>query len=316
MTPALKAMLLAPRPLIDLNFAGGVCRALGFADSNPAGLPGWSFTRAGAGTALDLAGNVVQFASGVPRITDRGFLVESARTNLLLNSAVLVTQSATVAAVAHVLSFTGTGTVTLSGVSTAGPLVGTGANNRVTLAFTPTAGSLTLTVSGDVRMGQLESGAFASSWIVTLGSVATRPADAAAFTVSNGASGTILASFDGPASLTGFPRAVGASTGGVAPLFVQPSVCIGTFNGASTLVRNLAITPGQALRAGVSWSPGVRLIALNGLSASQDANAIGNFTSLCIGNDAGTGEHLNGYIQRVRMLSTATSRAALSALTA
>lgn len=84
--------------------------------------------------------------------------------NLLANTDAMATQSVTVSAVAHTLSFTGTGTVTLSGASTAGPLVGTGAGNRVSLTFTPTAGSLTMTVTGSVTFGQLELGAFATAY--------------------------------------------------------------------------------------------------------------------------------------------------------
>ena len=84
--------------------------------------------------------------------------------NLLLATDVLATQSKTTTAVAHTLAFTGTGTVTLSGASTAGPLVGTGAGNRVSLTFTPSAGSLTLTVSGSVTLGQLEIGSSATAY--------------------------------------------------------------------------------------------------------------------------------------------------------
>jgi hypothetical protein len=78
--------------------------------------------------------------------------------NMLVNPATLSTQSVTVTVAAHTLSFYGTGTVTLSGVSTAGPLVGTGVGDRVTLTFTPTSGSLTLTVSGTVSTAQLVLG--------------------------------------------------------------------------------------------------------------------------------------------------------------
>jgi hypothetical protein len=86
------------------------------------------------------------------------------RRNLLLATDTLATQSRTVTAVAHTLSFTGTGTVTLSGASTAGPLIGTGASNRVSLTFTPTAASLTLTVSGSVTLAQLELGSTATNY--------------------------------------------------------------------------------------------------------------------------------------------------------
>ena len=103
----------------------------------------------------ELAGNHATQATLAARPT---YSVEpvGGRRNLLLNTDTLATQSVTVTAVEHVLSFTGTGTITLSGVSTAGPLVGTGADNRVSLTFTPTAGSLTLTVSGSVTFAQLE----------------------------------------------------------------------------------------------------------------------------------------------------------------
>lgn len=81
-----------------------------------------------------------------------------ARRNLLSETDTLATQSVTVEAIEHTLSFSGTGTVTLSGASMSGPLVGTGTGQRVSLVFTPAAGSLTLTVSGTVSDAQLEEG--------------------------------------------------------------------------------------------------------------------------------------------------------------
>ena len=150
-----------------------------------------TFTRASSGTFVDSAGVLQTAATDVPRFDHNpttgeslGLLVEEPRTNLLLNSGTLSTQSVTVTAVAHTLSFTGTGTITLTGTSTAGPLVGTGTGeaNRVSLTFTPTAGILTLTISGTVTNAQLEAGAFRTSYIVTAGAQATRNADVASIT--------------------------------------------------------------------------------------------------------------------------------------
>jgi hypothetical protein len=103
-------------------------------------------------SAKPLPGNhATQATSGSrPKLT--------ARNNLLLGTTALSTQTVPCLASQHTLSFQGTGTVTLSGASTAGPLVGTGANDRVSLTFTPTAGNVTFTVSGSVTNAQLEYG--------------------------------------------------------------------------------------------------------------------------------------------------------------
>jgi len=77
--------------------------------------------------------------------------------NLFLNSATLSTQNVTTAAINYIISFKGTGTITLTGTSTAGPIVGTGVSDRVSLKITPTAGTLTCTVSGSVTEAQIEA---------------------------------------------------------------------------------------------------------------------------------------------------------------
>lgn len=87
----------------------------------------------------------------------------SARKNILLATETLAPQSVTTLAAQYTLSFTGTGSVTLSGTAT-GTLTGTGANDRVSLTVTPTAGTLTLTVSGSVTKAQLELGASAGPY--------------------------------------------------------------------------------------------------------------------------------------------------------
>jgi hypothetical protein len=146
----------------------------------------FTFSRASTATRTNSAGLIESVASNVPRLdymTATGALAtcpmleaEQQRTNLVFPSATATTQTRTVTATAHTLTFYGTGSVTLSGVAT-GTLTGTGANNRVALTFTPTAGSLTLTVSGTVTNWQLEAGAFSSTLIPTTTATVTRLKD-------------------------------------------------------------------------------------------------------------------------------------------
>ena len=185
-----------------------------------------TFTRASSGTYVDSAGVLQTAATDEPRFDHNpstgeslGLLVEEQRTNLLLNSATLSTQSVTVAAAANTLSFYGTGTVTLTGVSTAGPLVGTGANNRVSLTFTPTVGVLILTVSGSVTNAQLEAGAFPTSYIPTTTETVTRAADVASIAGSNFSSwynqteGTVFVELtDSNSSGSRYPYAISDNT--------------------------------------------------------------------------------------------------------
>lgn len=136
-----------------------------------------TLVRAGGGaTVPDGAGGFVEVGENFKRFIgrDRRMLIEGQRTNQLLNSAAPATQTVPVTAAVRTLSFYGTGTITLSGASTAGPLVGRGAGLRSVLVFTPTAGDLTLTITGDVRFANLEDGGTATSWIPTTSAPVTR----------------------------------------------------------------------------------------------------------------------------------------------
>ena len=99
------------------------------------------------------------------------------RTNQFLNSATLATQDVTATAVVHTISFSGTGTITFSGAHT-GYLVGSGAgdNDIVSVSFTPSAGTVTCTISGTVKYANFEIGTYRSAWIPTVASVETRDA--------------------------------------------------------------------------------------------------------------------------------------------
>ena len=147
------------------------------------------------------------------------FLIEPKRTNLVYPSATATTQVRAVTAVAHTLSFYGTGTVTLSGAFS-GSLVGTGANNRVSLTFTPTAGNLTLTVSGTVTDWQLEAGSNATSIIPTVTGSVTRNSDNASKTyitdLIGQTEGSIYVEFDRTTETSGLKQLLVLYSDGVA----------------------------------------------------------------------------------------------------
>lgn len=309
---------------LDLDFAAGrYALNSGYSNALPAG---WAFSRTGAGTALDSAGSIIQFDTGVPRIiADMGMLYEEARTNLLLNSATLSTQDVTTAAVAHTLSFYGTGTVTLTGTSTAGPLVGTGANNRVTLTFTPTAGTLTLTVTGSVTSANLEAGSFATSHIPTTGATATRGNDTANITgLGLPAPYTIVvemiplqvAGMDVVNTQTSLASGAGIYTG-------APGVCIAFVREAS--VTTSAATTGNNTTVNVANKIAARYavndtnIALNGQVTTADgSNTPPTITRFNLSRPAYgfNGTYLSALVKRVRILPYAASDAELQALTA
>ena len=171
-------------PALDIDFTSGVLD------------PRITFSRASTATYTNSAGVITLAAIDEPRfdyfgdtLLPRGLMLEGARTNVLLNSLIngtsLSTQSVTVTAQTYTLSFYGTGQIVLSGTASA-TVVGTGAYPaRTRLVFTPSAGTLTLTVTGTVQYAQLEAGGFASSFIPTAGTAVTRAADSAVMTGTN-----------------------------------------------------------------------------------------------------------------------------------
>lgn len=304
------------------------------------GAPGGKLTETvdADGTYINSAGVITQATANTLRydynpstLALRGLLVEEGRTNLLLNSLIdgtnITTQSVTVSAIPYTLSFYGTGTLTLSGVSTAGPLVGTGAYpNRVTLTFTPTAGSLTITRSGTVQYAQIEAGSFATSFIPTAGSAVARASDSVSLAVSAFNFSASTSTIFGQAtwvstSASGFTRVVEVHNGLTTNRFILGLT--------STTGRGLVASAGSTVAsftpAGTTTSPfkQAMAMALNDFAISVAGGAVTTdtggamptgITGLQIGGDAGGSVYGALWIQKVAYVPRRMTNAELQAL--
>jgi hypothetical protein len=182
-SPVLKSNI--PQPSLLLDFSNSL--SLG---------PLVTFSRSTTATYTNSSGiltsaniDTSRFGYNPTTLQSLGLFLEESRTNILLNSLLngtnLSTQTVTTTAVPYTLSFYGTGTIVLSGTNVS-TQVGTGTYpSRKVFTFTPTAGSLILTVTGTVQYAQLEIGSSATSFIPTAGSQVVRGADLAAITGSN-----------------------------------------------------------------------------------------------------------------------------------
>ena len=333
--PLVRALTRSPmesrglRPTLSLDFTNG-----GVTDSRVTYSGGANGTRVNS-AGLIVAATTPRFDYNPVTLAAMGLWVEEPRTNLLVNSlingTILGTQSVTVAATPYTLSFYGTGTVTLSGVSTAGPAVGSAAYpTRTTLTFTPTAGSLTLTVAGTVQFAQLEAGSFATSFIPTAGVTVTRSADSAVMTGTNFSDwynatvGTFVVGFDAVEA--------DATAGNVF------EVGDGTFNErmnafiSSTPTVNFVVTDGGVQLANFSTgSYTVGTVAkvaaayelnnfagsLNGGTPGTDASGtIPTVNALYIGRQGPGGAYLNGHVRSIRFFNQRLPNATLQGMTA
>ena len=296
-----------------------------------------TFTRASSATERGSDGQIAIAATNEPRFDhdpatgeSLGLLVEDASTNLLLNSETLSTQNVTVAASPQVLSFYGTGTVTLSGVSTAGPLVGTGVNDRVELAFTPTAGSLTVTVAGSVTKAQLEAGSKASSYIPTTSATVTRAADVASVTGTNfsdwynHSEGTFVVEFSTPDvkyDTDGRAFTVSRGTTNSGPLYIgkasgTPQFINARYAGGVELFGTETDWP-NFQKSALAYNSTDYTLAVNGFTINTTASTSvdAGIDSMFIGARRPSSNFLNGHIKRLSYLNTAEDAAALETLT-
>jgi hypothetical protein len=255
-------------------------------------------------------------------LAPKGLLIEEQRTNLLLNSSLagtsLATQNVTVTAVAHTLSFYGTGTVTLSGTSTAGPLVGTGAYPaRSTLTFTPTAGTLTLTVTGDVQFAQLEIGAFATSFIPSAASQVTRAADSASMIGNNFARwytqgvGTLFAD---STQATTTANTFALLSAGVNIIRIGSGKMDVFVAGTATALITGTVTSGSIKQAG-AYQVNDFAISTNGGAVSTDTSGAVPFVDSATFSSA-VGNSVNGTIKRIGYWPRRLANSELQAVTA
>lgn len=287
------------------------------------------------GTVVNSAGTIGT-ADTTPRIdfdpaspdplAAKGLLIELAATNLLLNSATLSTQGVTVTAVAHTLSFFGTGTVTLSGASTAGPLVGTGATVKSKLTFTPSAGVLTLTVTGSVTFAQLETGSVATSWISTAGAAVTRTTDSvtltgASFTAAHSATaGTLYAEFATPAD--GSARPIISVDDGTANnhILIYVTATSLKFRVTTGGVAQCDITIGTVAantfyKVAAAWSANDFAACMNGGTVQTDGSgSVPTVDRMRLGSDQ-PGNIQNGHQKRVVRWTTRLTNAQLQSIT-
>ena len=217
-------------------------------------------TRATSATRVNASGLIELVGANVPRLdysngSCPSILVAPQRTNLLLNSETLSTQSVSVTAQPYTLSFYGSGTVVLSGTHTAS-VVGLG-TTRKTYTFTPTAGTLTLTITGTCTKGQLEAGSYATSYIPTTSASVTRNADV----ISKTGISSLIGQTEGTIFLDVLPNNT-ASVNVPIRLDDTTSNNIIQFEWSGSTTANLLIASGG------SWS-----VLATGLSISQNTHS-------------------------------------------
>jgi hypothetical protein len=303
--------------------------------------PRITFTRASTATYTDAGGTIQTAAINAPRwdydpVTHalRGLLIEDGRTNLLLNSAALGTQSVTVAAQAYALSFQGTGTITKSGAAT-GALVGAGATQRVSQTFTATAGTLTLTVTGSVLNAQLEAGVagvsvYPTSWIPTTSAAVTRAQDSCRISPANmvswfnASAGSWMAEFLMFNTTGGNARliaAVAPGGGSITPLYANPSLQMGQYDGAAAVSVANAITANAVSKTASTWAAANGTACANGGAVASGAMSTGfaSLTTPGIGfmtvSSPGSPDNGGGWLRRVSYWPRALSGIEMQAVT-
>jgi len=271
--------------------------------------------RASPGLAQDLAGNWVSFGNNTLRRTNRGLLVEQARTNLFLNSNAPATQNITVVnGTVYTVSLHGGGTAVVSGAG-----IGTAADGSP-VTFTAAGASLIVTITGSPTYVQVEAGGFATSPIITGGSPITRAADVIYVPISGfGVELTHLSRVP--------PIKAGVEFAAMMETWAGPNDRLRFFQ-SQTTNRGTSVVGGAAYQigpltagAGVARKNASRVkpadikISVNGLLSGASTVAIPAApTRVYMGSaGTGTGQFLNDYLEAAALVPRALTDAELQA---
>jgi len=255
----------------------------------------------------------------------KGLLIEEQRENILTNTnGDLSTQTQTVTAVQHTLSFYGTGQIVLSGAAAAVVSPAGNYGDRKTLTFTPSAGSLTLTVTGSVQFAQLEIGAFATSFIPTSGTSLVRSADVCSITGSDFTSfakqgqGSVIVHGDSYQGTTpAFCQFVDSGNSSRSFNFLRNnSTGALDYNDSGSGTVTVSASPSFPVKFGAARSQalGVRTYYNGGIGGVSNFTTNGVQTRMLIGN-SGSGLPLNGCIRSIKHYKQALSQTKMQELT-
>jgi hypothetical protein len=282
-------------------------------------------TRSSSGDYADNSAGVwSSFAANIPRITDKGLLVEEARTNLFLQSGTPATQSITVVSSSvYTVSVVGTGSVTLSGA-------GTGVASQGTpVTFTAGSTSLTVTtagITGAFVNVNVELGAFATSPIRTTSAAATRAADGVTTAMAGTSEGAVVVYARTAPGIGATNQALWCWDDGTnqnrlllyrrtSDRLIVAEVNVASVNQAP--INLGAVADDTAFKVGLSWKANDFVALLNGGTPVTDASGSvpAGLTTVRHGATTG-GVQWNGAIQREAIFPAYRSAAQLQALTA
>ena len=240
----------------------------------------FQFSRNSDATRVNAQGIDETIGINLPRINyENGcghYLWEPQSTNLIVNSELNNVENIVVSAVSHTISFYGTGSITLSGAHAA-TLSGTGTNERVSLTFTPSAGTLICTDSGSVEKKQIEALSYATSYIPTSGSTVTRNQDLCtnASIPSLSGSHTVYADYKNYSFISGGTNRDWQDGSNIVYLIYNYGGGLDVYNGSTFIVDRSTLIPATNFKIAIVTTPTTVKVFINGVNRTKN-NALPN----------------------------------------